>query len=94
MVNKLIPTLSNKEKHILQYRNLQLYIDLGLKVGKVHRMLEFNQSPWLKHYINFNTQIRTNAKNSFEKDFFKLLNNSAAALGKNMKNMRKLACNR
>ena len=55
-VNKLIPMLKDKKEYMFYYRNLQLYFDLGLKIKKVHRVLEFEQSPWLKQYIDFNTE--------------------------------------
>ena len=87
LVSKLIPTLRDKKEYVLHYRYLQLYLDLGIKIKKVHRVLEFNQSPWLKQYIDFNTEKRKHAKNSFEKDFFKLMNNSV--YGQTMLNLRK-----
>ena len=71
-VSKLIPTLGNKTKYVLHYRNLQLYRELGLKLTKIHRVLSFNQSPWLKKYIDFNTHQRTQAKNAFEKRLFQI----------------------
>ena len=71
----------------MHIRNLELYLDVGLKLIKSHRVLQFNESPWLAKYIAFNTTMRSKAKNDFEKEFYKLNNN--AIFGKTMENLRK-----
>ena len=78
------------------YKNVNLYVDLGLKVTRIYRVLQFSQKAWLKEYIDFNTEKRKHAANDFERDFFKLLNNST--FGKTMENVRgrrnfELVCN-
>ena len=68
-VKKLIPNLGNKTNYVLHYRNLQLYLSLGMKLTKIHRILKFKQSDWMKFYIDFNIEKRKNAANSLKKKF-------------------------
>ena len=86
-IRKFIPNLGNKTKYVLHYKNLQLYLSLGIKLTKIHRTLQFKQSDWMKKYIDFNTKKRMCATNDFKKDFFKLTINSV--YGKAMENLRK-----
>jgi hypothetical protein len=85
-VKKLTPNLMDKKNYIVHYKNLLQAIELGLEVGKVHRVLKFDQKAWLKPYIDFNTEKRQKATNEFEKSFFKLMNNSC--YGKTMENVK------
>jgi hypothetical protein len=84
--NKLIPNLNDKKKYVVHCKNLQFYLKQGLVLEKVHRIMSFSQSKWLKEYIDFNTGQRAKATTDFEKDFFKLMNNSV--FGKTMENVR------
>ncbi|KAK3801763.1 hypothetical protein RRG08_043778 [Elysia crispata] len=86
-VEKLVPNLRDKNHYVLHYRNLQLYLGLGMKLKKVHRALRFEQSPWMEPYIRMNTELRKQATSAFEKDLYKLMNNSV--FGKTMENLRK-----
>ena len=85
--NTLIPNLMPKNNYVVHYRNLKYYLSKGLVLKKVHRILEFKQSDWMKPYIDFNTQKRKEGANEADKTLFKLLNN--AVYGKTMENMRK-----
>ena len=85
-VEKLVPNLRGKKGYIIHIRALNQALKHGLILDRIHRVIEFDQSAWMKPYIDFNTQLRTEAKNDFEKDFFKLMNNSV--FGKTMENIK------
>ena len=84
---KLACNLYDKKSYVVHIRSLKQALNHGLILKKVHRVIQFNQEAWLKPYIDMNTEKRIEAKNDFEKDFFKLINN--AVFGKTMENVSK-----
>ena len=85
--NKLVCNLYDKKKYVVHINSLKQALNHGLKLKKIHRIIEFNQEAWLNSYIDMNTELRKLAKNDLEKDLFKLMNNSV--FGKTMENIRK-----
>ena len=83
---KLVPNLRNKERYWIHYRNLKFALSEGLRLTKVHRVIEYAQEAWMAPYIAFNTAMRAKARSDFEKDLYKLKNN--AVFGKTMENLR------
>ena len=86
-VEKLVTNLCDKNEYVIHIRTLKQGLNHGLILNKVHRVIKFNPKDWLKPYIDINTELRLKTKNNFEKDFFKLMNNTG--FGKTMENLRK-----
>ena len=85
-VEKLICDIEDKRKYVIHIRALKQALNNRLRLKKVHRIIQFKQKAWLKVYINMNNELRKTVKNEFEKNFFKLMNNSV--FGKTMENVR------
>ena len=85
---KLVCHLRNKKKYVVHIKSLKQALNHGLKLKKIHRIIEFNQEAWLKPYIDMNIELRKVAKNDFKTNFFKLMNN--AVFGKTMEKHRDL----
>ena len=82
----MVPSLYEHKNYSIHYRNLKFIKSLGVEIGTVHNVVSFIQEPWMKPYIDFNIDKRKDAKNEFEKDFFKLMNN--AVFGKQWKTLK------
>ena len=86
-VEKLVPNLRDKKNYVIHIQALNQALQHRLRLDRIDGVIEFDQSPWLKAYIDFNTQLKMAVTNDFEKDFFKLMNNSV--FRKTMENIRK-----
>ena len=86
-VKKLTPNLGDKVKYVVHYKNLQYYLSLGMKLVKIHRILKFKQSNWLKSYVDFNIKKRQESGDEFSKQLYKLLSN--CFYGKSIENIRR-----
>ena len=86
-IDKIICSFHPKKHYVVHYKNLKQYLQEGMILKKVHRGIQFYQKPWMEPYIRKNTDLRKAAKSKFEKDFFKLMNNSV--FGKTIENIRK-----
>ena len=85
-INKLVPNLYDKKKYVVHHENLKLYLRLDLKLTKIHRGVTFEERKFMKSYIDLNTELRKKGTTDFEKDFYKLMNNSV--FGKTMENVK------
>ena len=86
-VKKLIPNFGDKIKYVVHYKNLKYYLPLGMTLVKIHRILSFKKSKWLKKCVDFNTKKRQESTDEFNKSFSKLFNN--CIYGKSIENQRK-----
>ena len=88
-VKKLVTNLIKKNNYVIHYRNLKQCLEFGMKFKKIHRILKFKQSDWMKSYIDFNTKKRKEATNESDKNHFKLMNNGVYRKANKNKNCKK-----